>query len=186
VTSCSAPPIGAGMPTGTRQTVVSIAGPTRLCFHTDGVTEARVDGELFGAERLAAALSDLHHEADASALLDRVSELSDARPDDMAACLLRVHDGQGPPAIALEQLELSRELLAGGRVERFLLDCGVELGEAESIVQDARQRLQRVDRVMLELVPDGDGPPIVSLIDDNVIRAAALATAGASQAAITR
>jgi Stage II sporulation protein E (SpoIIE) len=180
VTSCSAPPIGAGMPTGTRQTVVSIAGPTRLCFHTDGVTEARIDEQLFGAERLAAALADLHHDADASALLDRVSELSDARPDDMAACLLRVHDGQGSPAIALEQLELSRELLAGGRVERFLLDCGVELDEAESIVQDARQRLQRVDRVMLELVPDADRPPIISLIDDNVIRTAALATAGAS------
>ncbi len=186
VTSCSAPPIGAGMPTGTRQTVVSVAGPTRLCFHTDGVTEARIDEQLFGAERLAAVLADLHHDADASALLDRVTELSDARPDDMAACLLRVHDGQGSPAIALEQLELSRELLAGGRVERFLLDCGVELGEAESIVHDARQRLQRVDRVMLELVPDADRPPIISLIDDNVIRTAALATAGASQAVMTR
>jgi hypothetical protein len=180
VTSCSAPPVGAGMPTGTRQTVVSIAGPTRLCFHTDGVTEARIDEQLFGSERLAAALADLDHDADASALLDRVSELSDARPDDMAACLLRVHDGQGTPAIALEQLELTRELLAGGRVERFLLDCGVELGEAESIVRDASQRLQRVDRVMLELVPDADRPPIISLIDDNVIRTAALATAGAS------
>jgi hypothetical protein len=180
ITSCSAPPIGAGMPTGTRQTVVLLAGPTRLCFHTDGVTEARIDEQLFGAERLAAALAELEHDADASALLDRVSELSDARPDDMAACLLRVHDGNGTPAIALEQLELSRELLAGGRVERFLLDCGVELGEAESIVQDARQRLRRVDRVMLELVPGADGPPMISLIDDNVIRAAALATAGAS------
>jgi hypothetical protein len=186
VTSCSAPPVGAGMPTGTRQTVVSIAGPTRLCFHTDGVTEARIDEQLFGSERLAAALADLDHDADASALLDRVSELSDARPDDMAACLLRIHDGQGSPAIALEQLELSRELLAGGRVERFLLDCGVELAEAESIVQDARQRLQRVDRVMLELVPDADRPPIISLIDDNVIRTAALATAGASQVVMTR
>jgi hypothetical protein len=33
---------------------------------------------------------------------------------------------------------------------------------------------------MLELVPDADGPPIISLVDDNVIRTAALATAGAS------
>jgi hypothetical protein len=186
VTSCSAPPIGAGMRTGTRQTVVSLAGPTRICFHTDGVTEARIDGELFGAERLAAALSGLQRDADAGMLLDRVAERSDARPDDMAACLLRVHDGHGVPAIALEQLELSRELLADGRVERFLLDCGVELGEAESIVHDARLRLQRVDRVMLELVPDADRPPIISLIDDNVIRAAALATAGASKVVMSR
>jgi hypothetical protein len=185
-TVCSAPPIGAGMRTGTRETVVSIPGPARLCFHTDGVTEARIDGQLFGAERLAAAFSDLDREADASALLDRITELSDARPDDMAACLLRVHDGHGAPAIALEQLELSRELLADGRVERFLLDCGVELGQAESIVDDARRRLQRADRVMLELVPGAEGPPIVSLIDDNVIRAAALAAPGASQAAMIR
>jgi hypothetical protein len=186
VTSCSAPPVGAGMPTGTRQTVVSVAGPTRLCFHTDGVTEARVDGQLFGAERLAGALSDLDRDADASALLDRVSELSDARPDDMAACLLRVHDGHGAPAIALEQVELSRELLADGRVERFLLDCGVERRRAGSIVDDARRRLQGTDSVMLELVPDAPGQPIVSLIDDNVIRAAALAAPGASQVAMTR
>jgi len=186
VTSCSAPPVGAGMPTGTRQTVVSVDGPTRLCFHTDGVTEARIDGQLFGAERLAAALCDLDRDADASALLDRVSELSDSRPDDMAACLLRIHDGHGAPAIALEQLELSRELLAGGRVERFLLDCRVEPEQAGSIVDDARRRLQRTDRVMLELVPDASGPPIVSLIDDNVIRAAALAAPRAPQAAMTR
>jgi hypothetical protein len=180
VTSCSAPPIGAGVPTGTRQTVVSIAGATRLCFHTDGVTEARIEEQLFGAERLAAALSGLPGEADASALLDRVAERTDVRPDDMAACLLRVHDGHGAPAVALEQLELSRELLAGGRVERFLLDCGVEQAEVESIVHDARERLQRAERVMLELVPAADRPPIISLIDDNVIRTAALATAGAS------
>ena len=180
VTSCSAPPVGAGMRTGTRQTVVSVPGPARLCFHTDGVTEARIGDDLFGAERLAAALSDLQRDADAAALLDRVAERSDARPDDMAACLLRVHDGHGAPAIVLEQLECNRELLAGRRVERFLLDCGVELGQAEALVRDARRRLKRADSVMLELRPDADGRLVASLVDDNVIHAAALATAGAS------
>lgn len=180
VTSCSAPPVGTGMRTGTRQTVVSVPGPARLCFHTDGVTEARIGGELFGGERLAAALSGLQHDADAAALLDRVAERSDARPDDMAACLLRVHDGHGAPVIVLEQLECNRELLAGGRVERFLLDCGVELGQAEALVRDARRRLERSDSVMLELAPDADGRPIASLVDDNVIHAAVLAASGAS------
>jgi hypothetical protein len=180
VTSCSAPPIGAGMPTGTRQTVVSVPGPARLCFHTDGVTEARIAGDLYGVERLAAALSGLQRDADASALLDRVAEQSDARPDDMAACLLRVHDGRGAPALALEQLELNRELVSGTRVVRFLRDCGVELDEAESLVQAARRRLQCTDTVMLELVHGADGRPLVSLVEDNVIHAAALATAGAS------
>ncbi|MFI4990713.1 MAG: PP2C family protein-serine/threonine phosphatase [Solirubrobacterales bacterium] len=180
VISCSAPPVGAGMRTGTRQTVVSVPGPARLCFHTDGVTEARIGDDLFGAERLAAALSGLQPDADAAALLDRVAERSDARPDDMAACLLRVHDGHGAPAIVLEQLECNRELLAGGRVGRFLLDCGVELGQAEALVRDARRRLERADSVLLELAPDADGRPIASLVDDNVIHTAALAPAGAS------
>ena len=91
-----------------------------------------------------------------------------------------MHDGSGVPTIALEQLELSRELLDSERVERFLLDCGVELGEARSLVRSARRRLQRADSVMLELARDGDGRPIASLVEDNVIHAAALTTAGAS------
>ncbi|HEY1451523.1 MAG TPA: PP2C family protein-serine/threonine phosphatase [Solirubrobacteraceae bacterium] len=182
-TSCSAPPIGAGMPTGTRQTVVSVPGPAQLCFHTDGVTEARVDGELFGAERLAQALAGLERDADAATLLARVSECTDARPDDMAACLLRVHDGEhdSAPAVVLEQLELTRELLDGTRFERFLRDCSVSPADAAAIAQAARERLQRSDTpLLLELVPSGAGRATVTLHEDNVIHAAALAKAGVS------
>ncbi|HEY2718292.1 MAG TPA: PP2C family protein-serine/threonine phosphatase [Solirubrobacteraceae bacterium] len=182
-TSCSAPPIGAGMPTGTRQTVVSVPGPAQLCFHTDGVTEARVAGELFGAERLAQALAGLERDADAAALLARVSECTDARPDDMAACLLRVHDGEhdSAPVVVLEQLELTRELLDGTRFERFLRDCSVSPADAAAIAQAARERLQRSDTpLLLELVPSGPGRATVTLHEDNVIHAAALAKAGVS------
>jgi hypothetical protein len=178
VTSCSAPPIGAGMRTGTRQTVVSIPGPARLCFHTDGVTEARIGGELFGAERLAELLAGLGADADAAALLDRVAERSDARPDDMAACLLRVQDGAGAPSIVLEQLELDREGAANPRAERFLLDCGVPQAEAKLLIRDARARLEHADSVLFELRL-GDGPPLVSLHDDNVIHPPALLAASA-------
>jgi hypothetical protein len=179
VTACSAPPVGAGMRTGTRQTTISIPGPTRLCFHTDGVTEARIEGELFGPERLADALSTLAPEADASALLDRVAEQSDARPDDMAACLLRVLDGEGAPSIALEQLELDREAVTSPRVERFLGECGVSRKAAEAILREARARLQREQTVLLELSPGADGPT-VALAESNVIHTAAFAIAGAS------
>ena len=57
VTACSAPPIGAGLRTGTRQTVVSVPGHSQICFHTDGVTESRVGAELFGSERLQRSLT---------------------------------------------------------------------------------------------------------------------------------
>ena len=109
ITVCSSPPIGAGMRTGTRQTVVSVPGRSQVCFHTDGVTEARVGGELFGAERLARTLAVLGPGATASALLDRVAEETDARPDDMAACLLGVEGGAAAPVVLLEELELDRE-----------------------------------------------------------------------------
>jgi hypothetical protein len=178
VTSCSAPPIGAGTRTGTRQTVVSIPGPARLCFHTDGVTEARIAGELFGAERLTELLAGLDADADAAALLDRVAERSDARPDDMAACLLRVQDGAGSPSIVFEQLELDRAGAANPRTERFLLDCGVPQAEAELLMRDARARLEHADSVLLELRL-GERRPLVSLHEDNVVYPPTLVTASA-------
>jgi Stage II sporulation protein E (SpoIIE) len=179
VTSCSAPPVGAGARTGTRETVVSVPGAARLCFHTDGVTEARIAGELFGAERLTKLLAELDAHDDASALLDRVAECSDARPDDMAACLLRVQDGAGAPSIVFEQLELDREAAANPRAERFLLDCGVAPAEAELLMRSARARLEHTETVLLELRL-GDGDPVVSLHDENAIRPVALAAASAS------
>ncbi|HUA73450.1 MAG TPA: PP2C family protein-serine/threonine phosphatase [Solirubrobacteraceae bacterium] len=182
-TACSAPPIGTGVRTGTRETVVSVPGPARLCFHTDGVTEARVQGELFGSERLAEALTDLDRDADATALLADVAERTDARPDDMAACLLRVHDGEGAPAVALEQLELGRGLVVPAeraRVSRFLADCGVPAAEAREILSAACERLEQVSTVLLELRHEGGGRAVVTLLQDNVIHAPALAIAGAS------
>jgi hypothetical protein len=49
VTVCSAPPIGAGMRTGTRQTVVALPGRAEVCLHTDGLTEARVGSGPLGS-----------------------------------------------------------------------------------------------------------------------------------------
>lgn len=179
VTSCSAPPIGAGTRTGTRETVVAVPGPARLCFHTDGVTEARIAGELFGAERLTDALAELEPSADAAALLDSVTERTDARPDDMAACVLRVQDGVGAPAIVLEQLELDAEAAANPRAERFLRDCGVAPAEAASVIGAARARLEHAEQVLLELRLDG-ARTVVSLHEDNVMHPTAFAVASAS------
>jgi hypothetical protein len=181
-TACSAPPIGTGVRTGTRETVVSVPGPARLCFHTDGVTEARVEGDLFGSERLAATLAGLGAEADAAALLEDVVARTDARPDDMAACLLRVLDGEGAPAVVLEQLELGRGLVVPAeraRVERFLAGYGVAGGEARELLDDACERLEHVSTVLLQVSRDG-ARTVASLLEDNVIHAPALAMAGAS------
>ncbi|HYM53873.1 MAG TPA: SpoIIE family protein phosphatase [Solirubrobacteraceae bacterium] len=171
IVACSSPPIGAGMPTGTRQTVVSLPGASLACFFTDGLVEARVGDELFGVQRLRRTLAGLEPGATASALLDRVTEESDRRPDDMAACLLRIEGGADAPRVQVEELELDRREAAGDRVERFLLAGGVESQELGEVVRSARGAVKRHGGVVLELHL-GDGSPEIVLRPSNVARLA--------------
>ncbi|HEX4483554.1 MAG TPA: SpoIIE family protein phosphatase [Solirubrobacteraceae bacterium] len=179
VTSLSAPPIGVESRTGTRQTVVAVPGSARVCFHTDGVTEARVGGDLFGSERLARIVAGLDEDAGAASLLDSVAAQSDARPDDMAACLLQIHGGAGAPAIVSERVELDGESIERGRLERFLHDSGVGPAQIATLLDAARAELARAGRALLELRFE-DGAPIASVRADNVIPAEPLAVARAS------
>ncbi|HWX96236.1 MAG TPA: PP2C family protein-serine/threonine phosphatase [Solirubrobacteraceae bacterium] len=167
VTACSAPPIGAGQPTGTRQTVVSLPGESLVCFYTDGVVDARTRGELFGARRLKAALAGLGAGASASALLDRVAEETDQRPDDMAACLLRIEGDGSAASVQAEEVELDRGEVARDRVERLLLARGFEMQEIEQIMASARRAVAREGAVVLELHL-GDQRPEVALRPQNV------------------
>ena len=167
ITVCSAPPIGAGTRTGTRQTVVSVPGRSQICFHTDGVTEARVGAELFGAERLTHTLADLGPRATAPELLERVAVQTDSRPDDMAACLLSIEGGEDAPRVLVEELELDREQASGDRVEPFLLACGVPRGEIAELVRSTRVIAERSGSALLELSLT-DGAPEVTLRRDNV------------------
>jgi hypothetical protein len=179
VTTCSAPPLGAGMRTGTRQTVVSIPGPARVCVHTDGVTEARIGEDLFGAERLSRSLAALPDDAGAAELLDSVTAQSTARPDDMGACVLHIHGGSGAPAIVHEHLELDARTLADVRVRRFLEDCGVSRTEAAATVERAGREPGRTSTVSIDVTREG-GASLVTVHGESPIRAAALTAVGAS------
>ncbi len=167
LTACSSPPIGVGIRTGSRQSVVSIPGRAQVCFHTDGITEARVAGRLFGAERLELALEDLGAEVDAAALLESVAERTDARPDDMAACLLGIEGGAEAPSIAVEELVVDCDEALSDRSVRFLLACGVQRDEIPELQRAARAAAGRAGTAVLELHL-GEGPPEVLLQCDNV------------------
>jgi serine phosphatase RsbU (regulator of sigma subunit) len=167
VTVCSSPPIGVGMRTGTRQTAVSVPGRSQVCFYTDGVTEARVGHELFGAERLLATLAELGPQATASGILDSVVGQADSRADDMAACLLGVEGGDGTPTVLVDELELDAEQAASARTERFLRACGVPSGETVEVLRAARTALARADTVVLEL-HRAEGSPRVALRRDHL------------------
>jgi serine phosphatase RsbU (regulator of sigma subunit) len=168
ITISSAPPIGAGHPTGTRQTVVSLPGESVVCFYTDGVLDARVGGQLFGVRRLKLALAELGPDATACALLDRVAEQSDQRPDDMAACLLSVEGDRSAPSVRVEELELDRNEAERGRAGRLLLALGLDAGEVERVISSARRAAARDGAVVLELHL-GDHPPEVTLRPQNLM-----------------
>jgi len=167
ITACSSPPIGVGEPTGQRQTIVSLPGRALVCFHTDGVVESRVRGELFGAPRLRQTLEGLEAGATASMLLDSVAAQTDRRPDDMAACLLRL-DGDGRDAsVQVEELELEGLESAPGRAARFLAAAGLPPGEVHDVLNSVRSAVARHGRVVLALHLR-DGRPEVVLRPQNV------------------
>jgi serine phosphatase RsbU (regulator of sigma subunit) len=167
ITICSAPPIGAGMRTGTRQTIVSIPGGAQACFYTDGVTDARVGSELLGTDRLVDTLAELGPSATAAAFLDRVAEETDAHPDDMAACILSVKGGAAAPTTRVEELELDRDEAASDRTRRFLLACGIERREVDEVMRGARVAAGRAGTALLELRL-AEGSPEVVMQRDNV------------------
>jgi hypothetical protein len=167
---CSAPPIGAGMTTGTRQTVIALPGASQVCFHTDGVTDARVGSQLYGAERLGLALASLGADATAPALLARVAEQTDARPDDMAACVLSLQGDPLEPLTLVQELELYDVESARERAERFLLACGLSLHETARIAGEAREHAARAGSVLIEvrLAGPGVGGPSARICRDDL------------------
>ena len=105
----------------------------------------------------------------------------DARPDDMAACLLCVEGGAGAPSVQVEELELDRDEAASDRTERFLLACGVEPREIAEVMRSASVAAGRAGTVLLE-VRLGDGAPELVLRHDSValLHSAPRKTASAS------
>ncbi len=161
ITAGASPPIGAGRPTGRRQTVVSVPGRAVACFYTDGVIEARIDGGLFGAERLQETLASLGPDASAAALLDRVAAISDAHPDDMATCLLRIEGDVLDPTVLVEEFEVESRDLTRGRAERFMRLAGVPGRQVGEALVELRTALARRDGVVLELHATGGAPEVV-------------------------
>ena len=168
VIAASAPPIGAGRSTGTRQTVVSLPGSAVACFFTDGVIEARVGGELFGDARLAQALRSLGSRPSAGELLDRVAELTDRRPDDMAACLSGVDGEPRTPRVLSEELLLEGRHGELARARRFLRAVGLPKDEIDSALRAATALAAGDGGAALLHVDLGGERPRVTPIHDNI------------------
>jgi hypothetical protein len=122
---CPCPAISCSLRTGRRQTKVSLQPGARVCFFSDGLTEARTEGGLLGRDRLCEVLTELGARAPAADLLQAIRADAESCPDDMSACIVLPLTGPVETVSHVEELEADREALAAGRVEHFLEECVV-------------------------------------------------------------
>jgi DNA-binding transcriptional ArsR family regulator len=125
VTVCSSPPIGVQARTGMRQTTVTLARGTDVFFFTDGIVEARRDGEMWGRDRLAELLEEQRPQPQAADVLRRVREEVEIVSDDMALCVATVESKRAARVFRLEELELQSSEVDAPYAKRFLEACGV-------------------------------------------------------------
>jgi len=180
VTVCSAPPVGVHTRTGLRQTTVTLPRGTDVCFFTDGVVEGRLNGEMFGRDRLSAVLKEYRPQPVASDVLLHVSREIDQISDDMALCVVTVEAKRATRAFRLEELELQPKELEEPHARRFLEACGVR----ESRIEDAlsslrttagefgaavlRVRIETGDAVVTVASPPGAGTELTLLQSDRL------------------
>jgi serine phosphatase RsbU (regulator of sigma subunit) len=152
VTSCSSPPIGLGMPTGRRQTTVSLPAGSMVCFFSDGLTEARTAEGMLGRERLSSLLAAQGGMPRADALLTDVRKSAIESHDDMATCIIRAQAGVDG-GVCCEVIELDSAHLASPKTEQFLQCCGVSreasfpaLAEANAIAAEHGTAVLHIDR----------------------------------------
>jgi serine phosphatase RsbU (regulator of sigma subunit) len=156
----SSPPIGVGLPTGIRQTTVSLPRGSSACFVTDGLLEARAGDELLGREWLGEVVASFGPLDSAEALIDRVLESADLVADDMTACLVRAVDGPSAAGPRVEELVLARDGVGAPAPGRFLEACGVPAEAVEAVLVDARRVAVQAGKALLTVTIDGDGATV--------------------------
>jgi hypothetical protein len=131
---CASPPVGWTVPTGRRQTSVSLDPGAVVCFFSDGLIEARYEEGMLGRERLDELLAGMGSRPDAAELLELVRAETVATPDDMAACVfvpeLTVIAGH----THVEEFEADARALGGTQVRDFLEGCLVSSAEIERAI----------------------------------------------------
>jgi hypothetical protein len=151
VTVCSSPPIGWGIPTGRRQTTISLPAGAIACFFSDGLIEARREGQLLGRGQLREILAALGDRPDAADLLAQVRAAAQGAPDDMVACVLSPARARSGAYVHVEELEADSRTLSRAGVRRFLRECAVPPVEAKRALEQARQVAAKTGTALLRV-----------------------------------
>jgi len=183
LTICSSPPIGWTMPTGRRQSSVTLPPRSEVCFFSDGLVEARLEEGLLGRERLSRILGELGQRAQATDLLERVTDAARETPDDMAACILAPEVGAISERVHVEELEADLHDLASGEVNRFMQACRIPSRVIAPTIEHASEIASASGTVLLRMDLGSAGatvtavaPPVAALVPLPVAPAASRET----------
>jgi serine phosphatase RsbU (regulator of sigma subunit) len=174
VTTASSPPIGVGLRTGLRETMVPLPADTVVCLFTDGLLEARISGELIGREELTRFVDELGPEQYADSLLAQVIAVADEAPDDMAVCVLRPVAGAEIIAPRIETLELDAEDIALGVAAHFLEACEVPDYQFATALEALSAAAAAAGGAVLEVTIDGTDARVRVTRADAAYRQAAI------------
>jgi hypothetical protein len=148
----AAPPVGAGVETGMRETRVPLPAGSTACFFTDGLVEARVEGGLLGRKRLKEMLAGLGEWDSAKDLLVRLAETTQRATDDMAACIVRAVEGTPTSNARVEQLEVRAGEDWTRPARSFLAGAGIaDQGRVEQLLHAARLRAAEFGAAILRV-----------------------------------
>ena len=159
LTVCCSPPVGWDVPTGRRQTTLSLPAGAGVCFFSDGLIEARTKDGLLGRDRLTGMLAELGARPTSAELLERVQAGAESTPDDMVACILAPQVTVASVSCHVEELEVDDDDLRGDGMERFLDACGVAGPEIAAASARARELLDAGETALLHVECTSDGSP---------------------------
>lgn len=164
-TACCSPPVGWDVPTGRRQTTLTIPAGGAMCFFSDGLIEARTADGLLGRQRLDEIVTELGAHTDARALIERVRASAETTPDDMVACILAPQGRAAVSTAQVEEIEVDVEALARQHVHRFLEQCGVTAPEVVTATARARQIADAATgTALLRIELAGTGTPTLAIL----------------------
>lgn len=158
IVAASSPPVGLGLRTGVRQTVLPLPPGSVVCLYTDGLAEARTERGVLGRPRLGDILAELGRDATATSMLERVAAEASVASDDMATMVLVPTAGVTSGRPRVEQLEVDATEVDQGLADRFLAACGVSPAEALAVVADCRRLLRRHGGAVLVVTYGVAGP----------------------------
>jgi hypothetical protein len=165
VTVCSAGPLGSFVPTGQRQTTVSLDAGALVCLFTDGLSEARPGGEaMLGRAGVATTFAALGGAADAEALVGRIADRIEHAADDLSAIVMHAR-GHALARTRVEDVEVAPGRAELERLEAFLDACGVDADDRAALLAEVAEATAPLTvRVSIEphaaavatLCPSGD------------------------------